>query len=839
MHPGFRKRKTGPAEDSEAELYKSLLAGYAAISARRSGAVEASALRHQAPSYRDILAYQATGNKFTYTELKDQIKAKRDIRKSVKSILRLGALARVVLLQNINQDDVEVGEALLVLVVEWLSVEKSHAYRRMLIQLLILNGDFHRAAGWLGETPELDESSHRYLRSDTMNPFVTQDLSMAEAWIEQFNAPFSKYNLLPIEVAGKAEVPFNSLSCHVPDTRGPVIRSDKKVSVIFTSYQPQRSDIYTAVGSIINQTWTNLEIVVVNDSSGPEYEPVFDEIASLDPRIRVISTPENVGTYGARNLGFENAQGDYLTGHDDDDWSHPQRIEIQVAFLEANRGVAGCRVYSIACDENLLMTRLGKSTPVESNASTLMLPSEVWDQVGGFLPVRKAGDTELYLRIERLTQKNVHDLKVPLTVIRKAAGSLSNSEFRAGWSHPARRNFKTSYKHWHENASDAELALNEGAPPNLSVPHRFQVAPDGDASRFDVIFAGDWHPFGGPQRSMLEEVKALLAAGKRVGVMHLEPARFMSSKERSIGTQILELINTGQVSSVLYDDPAVTDLLILRYPPIMQFPPAEPSNVEAGKVVIVANQAPEELDGSDIRYIPSMVQKHTESAFNAEVSWVPQSDMVRERLENRLADAVLEEFNFPGILNIDEWFVERDRFRSTLPVVGRHSRDDSMKWPERAVDIRAAYPLDGTFDIRILGGAKSALQGLKRSTIPGGWTVYGKNYMTPQKFLKTLDFYVFFQHSNAVEAFGRSILEAIASGLVVILPDKFRPVFGEAAVYATADQTVDVIREFYQNRSKYVHQVQKSRKFVQANFSYSSYCGQIDSMLKEINEATI
>src|SRR5699024_906688 len=619
------------------------------------------------PSYRDILAYQATGNTFTYSELKDQIKAKRDIRKSIKSILRLGALARVVLLQNIYHDDGEVGEALLLLVVKWLSLEKSHTYRRMLIQLQILNGDFLRAADWLGETPELDETAHGHLHTDIINPFITQDSCKIESWTEQFNVPFSKYNLLPIEIVGDTEIPFNSLTCHAPRALGPVIQSAKKVSVIFTSYQPQRSDIYTAVRSIINQTWKNLEILVVNDCSGAEYEPVFADIASLDPRIRVISTQENVGTYGARNLGFGIAQGDYLTGHDDDDWSHPQRIETQVAFLETNKEVAGCRVYSIACDENLLMTRLGKSTPVESNASTLMLPKEGWEQAGGFLPVRKAGDTELYLRVERLTHKKVHDLKVPLTVIRTSVGSLSNSEFRAGWSHPARRNFKTSYKHWHETASDTELSLDTGRLSNLSVPHRFQIAPVGQASCFDVIFAGDWHPFGGPQRSMLEEVKALLSAGKRVGVMHLEPARFMSAKERSIGAPILEFINTGQVTSVLYDDPAITELLILRYPPIMQFPPAEPSNVQAGKVVIVANQAPEELDGSDIRYIPSMVHKHTETAFDTDVSWVPQSEMVRERLEKRLPDSVLEEFNFPGILNIDEWFVHRDRFRSTLP----------------------------------------------------------------------------------------------------------------------------------------------------------------------------
>lgn len=820
-------------------LYRQMLRDYAAISAKRSGALAATALRHKAPSYRDIMAFEATGNTYTYEELKSAVTNGEEIKSAVTSILRLGALGRVVLLQDTEVDDREIGQELLRLVISWLSRDKATQYRYFLIQFYILNQCYKDAADLLAADSGLDRTSHKHLHTDLLNPFIRGDDTDEARWLRGFNIPFRKFNLSPIAINKGTSVPFDGLRSQVPGDRESTFSSDKLVSVIFTSFQPERDAFFNAVSSVLNQTWKNLEVIIVNDSSGSEYESIFEEIAELDHRVRVITTERNGGTYLARNLGFGIAQGDYLTGHDDDDWSHPQRLETQVAFLEHNQDLAGCRVHSIACDENLALTRLGKATPEERNASTLMVTRETWQAVGGFLPVRKAGDTELYLRIERLTQRKVADLQVPLTVIRKAAGSLSNAEFQTGWNHPARRSFKAAYAHWHQNASDQELRLGPHAALNLDIPHRFQTSDDEDPQHFDVILVGDWHPLGGPQRSMLEEIKALLLTGKRIGIMHLEPARFMSSKERPLSETILELINTGQVTNVLYDDPATADLLVLRYPPIMQFPPAVPTAVRANKMIILANQAPEEVDGRDIRYIPSLVHKNSVEIFGSEVMWVPQSAMIRERLKGRLPDDAIAEFDMPGILNVDEWFVERKRFRSALPVVGRHSRDDPMKWPERQAHLRAAYPVDGTFDVRFLGGGRTPLRVLKRSNVPGTWTVYGKDQINPQAFLATLDFYVFFQHSKAVEAFGRSILEAVASGMVVILEEKFRVTFGDAALYARPEQVVDLVRKLHQDKTKYDAQVEAARRFVNEHFSYKSYTKRIEQLLEEAHETLI
>src|SRR5690606_29593155 len=113
--------------------------------------------------------------------------------------------------------------------------------------------------------------------------------------------------------------------------------------------------------------------------------------------------------------------------------------------------------------------------------------------------------------------------------------------------------------------------------------------------------------------------------------------------------------------------------------------------------------------------------------------------------------------------------------------------------------------------------AKTALAVLGKSETPAGWTVYKTDELPVKDFLWSLDYFVFYQHPAAVEAFGRAILEALASGTVVILPPKFERQFGGAAIYCEYGEIQSVIERLHSNFALYLRQQERAKEILNKN----------------------
>ncbi|MCF0124254.1 MAG: glycosyltransferase [Clostridia bacterium] len=98
------------------------------------------------------------------------------------------------------------------------------------------------------------------------------------------------------------------------------------VSIIVPIYNVEPY-LVQCIESIINQTYKNLEIILVDDGSPDNCPKICDDYASRDSRIVVIHK-KNGGLSDARNAGLDIAQGDYITFVDSDDWIHSNYIEI-------------------------------------------------------------------------------------------------------------------------------------------------------------------------------------------------------------------------------------------------------------------------------------------------------------------------------------------------------------------------------------------------------------------------------------------------------------------------------------------------------------------------------
>lgn len=119
------------------------------------------------------------------------------------------------------------------------------------------------------------------------------------------------------------------------------------VSVIIPSYN--RADkILPAVESVLNQTYTDLELIIVDDGSGDNTKEVIESIN--DSRIRYVYQ-ENAGACAARNNGINQAKGEYIAFHDSDDIWHKDKLEKQMdALLKNDADIVCCKLIKIYSD---------------------------------------------------------------------------------------------------------------------------------------------------------------------------------------------------------------------------------------------------------------------------------------------------------------------------------------------------------------------------------------------------------------------------------------------------------------------------------------------------------
>ena len=123
----------------------------------------------------------------------------------------------------------------------------------------------------------------------------------------------------------------------------------KLLSIIVPVYNV-KSYLKKCVESIINQTYTNLQIILVDDGSTDGSQDICDEFAQRDSRIVVIHK-ENGGLSTARNVGRDRAKGVYIAFVDSDDWLEPNMYEALISQLEKHEAdIVACSFYECKGD---------------------------------------------------------------------------------------------------------------------------------------------------------------------------------------------------------------------------------------------------------------------------------------------------------------------------------------------------------------------------------------------------------------------------------------------------------------------------------------------------------
>jgi glycosyltransferase involved in cell wall biosynthesis len=187
---------------------------------------------------------------------------------------------------------------------------------------------------------------------------------------------------------------------------------DPIVSVLLPVFNGGRY-LAEAVESILNQTFRNFEMLIIDDGSTDQTPGILRSFAARDPRIRVVTKP-NEGYTKALLAGLSLARGKYIARMDADDISHPDRFAAQVAFLDENPACAvvgsairiidpegdplSHRRYPLAHSE-IDFAHVYKGECSLAHPSTMIRRSSL-DEAGGYRPeFEPAEDFELWTRL--------------------------------------------------------------------------------------------------------------------------------------------------------------------------------------------------------------------------------------------------------------------------------------------------------------------------------------------------------------------------------------------------------------------------------------------------------
>jgi len=206
-----------------------------------------------------------------------------------------------------------------------------------------------------------------------------------------------------------------------------------KLSIIMPVYNAE-DYLQEAIESVLNQSFTDFEFIIVYDSSFDNSLKIINNYN--DERIEVIENKKRIGLVKSLNKAVRYARGEYIARQDADDVSLPNRLELQLEFLEEHPEVAllGTGVCVInekgETVEKRIMHPCPKKSLLKGNRfihGSVMFRKSVMDELGTYNEVFKnSEDYELWLRFS--LKYDVKNLTLPLYKLRSHSGSISSAK---------------------------------------------------------------------------------------------------------------------------------------------------------------------------------------------------------------------------------------------------------------------------------------------------------------------------------------------------------------------------------------------------------------------------
>lgn len=668
--------------------------------------------------------------------------------------------------------------------------------------------DRSRSGIYLSDFVFLKGSVARFL-SDEQTAEATQ-----LAW---FGDSFKIMGLAPVEKKNP-ELPltFANLTAHAVARSG---AQQSKVSIIIPTFNAESTITY-AVRSLQEQTWKNIEIIIVDDCSSDATCDVVNAIAAQDSRVKLVRKQVNEGAYPARNTGLKHASGDLIMVHDSDDWSHPQKIEIQIRALMKAPQAVGVMSNWIRVDDDFMPTvhSRPRNTIKSMSFPSLLFKRKVVDEIGPWSGVRVSGDAEFKTRIERYYGKDaIAKVSKVLAISLSREDSLTqNSATHINTLHFGLRwQYLSLYNYFHDRQVAFDPASRECAVMTKSVIGNRSTRQRGQP-RFDYIFVADFVD----DSATIAYVRLACRAGRKVAVYHwrhydmdmslrIDPALYDLCLEHEV--EILTCSDEAETDCVVFGDVALLRRIQDRFPAIATgcavgwLRPAtlKSANRAAGATDFIGEKAiMQALFGTTPHLIPASPRfvLHETIRTGCNVPYLPPA--IDLALAKDHESAWRGEAQAAPVVGVVGGAIDADK----LARIG---------W----------RPMQGALEAE---GAHSS-RGMKPryQLLP---VEEKKPSRLSKAALASLDFLIYYPEEDCFDEFDAGIIEAMAAGVPVILPHELEASFSKAALYAAWLELEKTVMQAWTSKPLYLERVAAGKAYVREQLDFTK----IDKALRSL-----
>lgn len=386
--------------------------------------------------------------------------------------------------------------------------------------------------------------------------------------LARINEVLTSHGLVPL--ARQDDSRLLSLDNLTTSSRPAEISDGPLVSVIMPTYAAAKT-IGTALKSLQAQSHRALEIIVVDDASHDNTADIVSNLAKADPRIRLIRRDTNGGAYAARNRGLAEARGDVITTHDADDWSHPQKIALQLEALLSDASLIGVISHWARITAPFQITtnwRLGPNL-LQWSHSSFLFHRHALDKLGAWDEVKVSADMDFIWRAEaafgRQSLQRIHP-DLPLAFALDEAASLTRNPLthvRSSY-HGLRHYYREISRYWAEVAPDG-LTPDQQRKKRAMLPDAIRPGRDGQL-RADLLIRLD-----ACNPEAVAEAQTLIEEGpdRHVAVAH-QPAPGLPQRETGYAMQFqqsfFDLLQRETVKIACPEDKVTADETVTLRP---------------------------------------------------------------------------------------------------------------------------------------------------------------------------------------------------------------------------------------------------------------------------------